>query len=180
MFLKASSSRPGRIAGLVAVSVCVAAGVSHEGLAQQPSVPTRSAGVVRDMDYLKAAGGLASMPSPSWVQKKPIPLDVHFARERDLLRADAPYNKGHIHTRETPKGDLGVVFGAGDAIVTGTHGETWPITRKTFETTYSPIAGGRMETDGKFFKKPAPVLAVQMDEPFYGHGFVGTPGRNER
>jgi hypothetical protein len=121
---------------------------------------------IRDMDALKTRGGLASLPSPVWAQKRPIPVDVHFATQSDLTRADPPYNKGHIRTLETPAGDAGVTFKAGDAIMTGAAKESWPIARATFEKTYAPAEGSRMGRDGKFFKKPLPVLAVQMKEPF--------------
>ncbi len=118
------------------------------------------------MDALKARGGLASLPSPTWVQKLPIPVDVHFAVQSDLTRTDPPYNKGHIRTRETSAGDAGVAFKAGDAILTGTGKSSWPIARGTFEATYAPSEASRMGQDGKFFKKPQPVLGVQMKEPF--------------
>jgi hypothetical protein len=121
---------------------------------------------LRNMDYLKTVGGLPSMPGVSWVQKQPEPVDVHFAQAEDASRTDAPYNRGHILTRETPKGDLGVRFQKGDAVVTASSGESWPIARDTFESTYSAIPGGRMGQDGKFFKKALPVLGVQMHEPF--------------
>lgn len=118
------------------------------------------------MDALKSRGGLASLPSPTWIQKRDVAVDVHFATQNDLTRTDAPYNKGRIRTRETPAGDAGVSFRAGDAILTGAARESWPIARATFETTYAPAEGGRMGRDGKFFKKPVPVLGVQMKEPF--------------
>jgi PGDYG protein len=147
----------------VLMLACWTVGVPPESFAQAPPAAPAAA---RDMDYLKAEGGLASLPSPVWVQKRPIPLDVHFAVTKDLSRTDAPYNKGHIRTRETAAGAPGVAFKVADAIVTGTKGETWPIASATFEATYSPVAGGRMWHDGKFFKKPVPVLGVQMKEPF--------------
>jgi hypothetical protein len=118
------------------------------------------------MDALKTRGGLASLPSPTWVQKRSIPVDVHFATQSDLTRTDPPYNGSRIRTRETPAGDEGVAFKAGDAILTGAAGESWPIAKATFERTYAPAEGSRMGQDGKFFKKPAPVLGVQMKEPF--------------
>jgi hypothetical protein len=130
--------------------------------AKTPASPTG----LRSMDYLNTVGGLPSMPGVSWVQKQPEPLDVHFAREEDASRTDAPYNRGHILTRETPKGDSGVRFQTGDAVATGASGESWPIARATFESTYSAVPGGRMGQDGKFFKKPLPVLGVQIHEPF--------------
>jgi hypothetical protein len=76
------------------------------------------------------------------------------------------YNKGHIRTRETPAGDAGVAFKAGDAILTGAAKDSWPIAKTTFERTYAPAEGSRMGRDGKFFKKPVPVLGVQMKERF--------------
>jgi hypothetical protein len=140
-------------------------------LAQPSSAPAPPANspastALRGMDHLKTAGGLPSLPGARWVQKEPEPLSVHFAQQRDAARTDPPYNRGHVVTRETPKGDSGVRFKQGDAIVTGTSGESWPIARATFATTYSPVAGGRIGRDGKFFKKPLPVLGVQMSEPF--------------
>jgi PGDYG protein len=142
----------------------------------QQSTPAHA----QDMDVLRARGGLASLPSPMWVQKRPIPVAVHFASQSDLTRTDPPYNEGHIRTRETPSGDPGVAFKVGDAILTGTEKESWPITRASFERTYAPAGGSRMGRDGKFVKKPAPVLGVQMREPFavtasWGR-LEGTPG----
>jgi PGDYG protein len=138
-------------------------GVPVESFAQAPPAAPAAA---RDMDYLKAEGGLASLPSPVSVQKRPVPLAVHFAVTEDLSRTDTPYNKGRIRTRETAAGDPAVAFKVGDAIVTGTKGESWPIARATFEATYSPVESSRMGHDGKFFKKPLPVLGVQMKESF--------------
>ena len=134
----------------------------HSLSAQQPS----GGGTPRDMDVLKARGGLASLPSPLWVQKRPVLVDVHFAVPSDLTRTDRPYNNGHIRTLETAGGDAGVAFKAGDAILTGAAGNSWPIGKAAFETTYAPAKGSRMGQDGKFFKKPLPVLGVQMKELF--------------
>jgi hypothetical protein len=147
------------------------AALAGQALAQQDSAPlspgtSASPTGLRNMDYLKTVGGLPSMPGVSWVQKQPVRLDVHFAQERDVSRTDAPYNRGHILTRETPKGDSGVRFQTGDAVVTGASGYSWPIARATFESAYSAVPGGRMGQDGKFFKKPLPVLGVQLHEPF--------------
>src|SRR5262245_21598492 len=151
-------------AGVVRVTlIALVTTACSASLAQQPPP---AGGAPRDMDALKARGGLASLTSPRWVQKRPIPLDVHFAVPSDLTRTDPPYNKGHIRTRETSAGDAGVAFKAGDAILTGTENDSWPIARATFEATYAPSAGSRMGQDGKFFKKPQPILGVQMKEPF--------------
>ena len=158
-----------KVAALMVVAAWTA--LAGQALAQQDSAPLppgtpASRTGLRNMDYLTTVGGLPSVPDATWVQKQPEPLDVHFAQERDASRANAPYNRGHILTRETPKGDSGVRFHTGDAVVTSASGESWPIARATFESTYSAVPGGRMGQDGKFFKKPLPVLGVQMHEPF--------------
>ena len=140
--------------------VFVAIGGLSLSAQQSQTVPAR------DMDSLKKHGGLASMTAATWVQKRDVPVDVHFATERDLSRTDAPYDNGYIKTRETPAGDPGVAFKVGDAIVIGTAKESWPIVRATFESTYAPTEGNRMGSDGRFFKKPVPILGIQINEPF--------------
>jgi PGDYG protein len=140
------------------------AAASLIGLIGSTSAQTPDA--TRDMNVLKTTGGLAWMRDTIWVQKRPMPLDVHFAIEKDLIRTDPPYSKGRILTLETAPGDPGVAFVAGDAIVTGSKGESWPIARAIFDATYAPTPGGRSGADGTFVKKPLPVLAVQMNEPF--------------
>src|SRR5262245_58266011 len=79
-------------AGVVRVALIVL--VTTAGYALSAQQPPPGGGTSRDMDPLKARGGVASLPSPTWVQKRPIPLDVHFAVQSDLSRTDPPYNKG--------------------------------------------------------------------------------------
>lgn len=58
----------------------------------------------------------------------------------------------------------------GSAIITGTKGERWPIPWEMFKATYKyqfdPIGEAKMANVGKCFKKPLPVFAVKLDEPF--------------
>ncbi len=81
--------------------------------------------------------------------KKPLPVLVRFAREA-----------GTLQTLEGP-----VPYAAGDALLTGTAGERWPVTRERFLRDYvpeSPAKGG----DGHYIKRPAPVWALCMSEAF--------------
>ena len=133
---------PRKLAALMVVAAWTA--LAGQALAQRDSAPLppgtpASPTGLRKMDYLTTVGGLPSAPGASWVQKQPELLDVHFAQERDASRAKTPYNRGRILTRETPKGDSGVRFHTGDAVVTGASGESWPIARATFESTYSAV-----------------------------------------
>ena len=159
---------PRKLAALMVVAAWTA--LAGQALAQRDSAPLppgtpASPTGLRKMDYLTTVGGLPSAPGASWVQKQPAPR-CPFCAGTGRVSANTPYNRGRILTRETPKGDSGVRFHTGDAVVTGASGESWPIARATFESTYSAVPGGRMGQDGKFFKKPLPVLGVQMHEPF--------------
>jgi hypothetical protein len=78
--------------------------------------------------------------------RKPIEVSVRFAL--------AP---GAVDTLEGE-----VSFQQGDAIVTGTRGETWPIPRQRFERTYEPSQPqGAMGQDGLYRRKPSVVTARQ-------------------
>ncbi|HEV2674775.1 MAG TPA: SAM-dependent methyltransferase [Aliidongia sp.] len=79
------------------------------------------------------------------VIKKPIPLSFRFAQSDEL-----------IQTLEGP-----VWANPGDAVLTGTKAENWPIGRQNFERTYEfdPAAG-------TCYKKPMVAVAVRKDVPF--------------
>jgi RHS repeat-associated protein len=77
--------------------------------------------------------------------KKPIPMAFRFAEEGEI-----------VATREGP-----VTANAGDAVMTGTEGENWPIPRAKFEATYDFD-----ENTGLASKKPMEVQVEEMQEPF--------------
>ncbi len=78
------------------------------------------------------------------VQKLPIELSFEIAKEKQTIKS-----------RE---GD--VVANKGDAILTGTKGEKWPIEISKFEKTYSFD-----EKTKKCSKKPLEVEAIILKEP---------------
>ena len=69
--------------------------------------------------------------------KKPIPLEFRYAETDET-----------IQTKEGP-----VQAKAGDAIMTGTEGENWPIPAEKFSQTYDDLG------DGTASKKNIPVFA---------------------
>lgn len=60
----------------------------------------------------------------------------------------------------------GVLYQTGAAIVTGVHGEQYPITRKKFDTKYSPVGNTREGADGQYAKRITTVRAVQKSTAF--------------
>jgi len=57
-------------------------------------------------------------------------------------------------------------YQAGDALLTGTDGDRWCVTRDRFDAGYDPLAPLLPGAPGKYRNRPRPVLARQMAEPF--------------
>ena len=90
---------------------------------------------------------LAGNPRALRVRKRPIPVRVAFAA------AD-----GVCETMEGP-----VHYRRGDAVLTGSRGESWPVARGSFLDSYEPVAGGVAGKDGCYRKLPVPVLALRLE-----------------
>lgn len=92
---------------------------------------------------------LGDYGSIQWVQKRPVPVSVCFAR-----------TSGSIETLEGK-----VSYVEGDAIITGTHNEQWPVQRQYFQTAYQPASADLlMGQDGCYLPLPQRIAAVQLTE----------------
>jgi len=57
-------------------------------------------------------------------------------------------------------------YRVGDALITGSTGDRWCVSRDRFDAKYEPVADLALGDDGTYRNKPIPVLARQMREPF--------------
>lgn len=57
-------------------------------------------------------------------------------------------------------------YSAGDALITGSTGDHWSVTRDRFDAKYAPIPPLTHGDNGKYKNLPLPVLALQVHEPF--------------
>ena len=57
-------------------------------------------------------------------------------------------------------------FHAGDALITGSTGDRWSVSRNRFDEKYHPNPTLCAGDNGQYRSKPVPVLARQMLEPF--------------
>jgi hypothetical protein len=57
-------------------------------------------------------------------------------------------------------------FQAGDALITGSTGDRWSVSRDRFDAKYIPVAPVLAGEDGRYQARPLPVLAKQMTEAF--------------
>jgi PGDYG protein len=99
---------------------------------------------------------------------------IEFATDMDLARdpAAALYVKtetvavvfateaGALISREGPNH-----YAAGDALITGSTGDRWSVTRARFDQKYAPVSGAHGH-DGAYRANPLPVHARQIPSPF--------------
>jgi hypothetical protein len=89
-------------------------------------------------------------PGVVLARKREREIEVEFA----AAACDVQTPEGLVHAR------------AGDAILTGTEGERWPVSRERFFRKYRPkpptIAGAR----GLYLSLPSQIHALPMSEPF--------------
>ncbi len=57
-------------------------------------------------------------------------------------------------------------YSAGDAMITGSTGNQWIVSRDRFDAKYEPVAPVKAGEDGAYCNKPIPVLAKQIHEAF--------------
>ena len=68
---------------------------------------------------------------------------------------------GELVSREGPNR-----FAAGDALITGSTGDRWSVSRSRFDAKYVPVAPAQAGEDGPYRSRPVPVLAKQMAAAF--------------
>jgi hypothetical protein len=89
------------------------------------------------------------------------PRRVHARkREREIKVEFTPIERT-LHTLE------GIVHARpGDAIVTGTGGEHWRVSRERFAEKYRPVPPTRAGETGRYISLPYRILALPMTESF--------------
>lgn len=68
---------------------------------------------------------------------------------------------GELASREGPNR-----YAAGDALITGSTGDRWSVSRERFEAKYLAIPPAQPGRDGRYRARPVPVLAKQMEDSF--------------
>ena len=86
------------------------------------------------------------------------PRALRVCKKPDPLRAEFAVSGGVCDTLEGP-----VHFQAGDAILTGTRGERWPVGRGQFLASYEPVPPTRAGENGAYRKAPSIAYALRLD-----------------
>jgi hypothetical protein len=87
---------------------------------------------------------------------------AHRARKRAVVvQVEFAAADGTLPTQEGP-----VKYSVGDALLTGTEGERWPVARHAFVESYAPVAPTRPGKAGRYRKRPLVVWAKPMADAF--------------
>jgi PGDYG protein len=93
---------------------------------------------------------IRALPGLTFAQKTPAKVDVAFASAECTVKT----REGRVHAR------------AGDAILTGTTGDRWRVSRAKFAEKYQPVAPTRAGEEGRYAALPIRVAVVRMQEDF--------------
>ena len=81
--------------------------------------------------------------------------------KHETVEVEFALTNGQVQSREGKNS-----YSAGDALITGSTGDKWSVTRDRFDLKYSPLPPTRAGENGRYTNIPAPVLAQMMPEDF--------------
>ena len=87
------------------------------------------------------------------------PRALRVCKKPTLVHAAFAGADGVCDTLEGP-----VHFNAGDAILSGGHGDRWPVERASFLASYEPVPPTRAGDDGSYRKAPSLAYALRLDD----------------
>ena len=96
------------------------------------------------------SSAVRDVPAHVIARKLAREIDVRFADEGCIVRTA----EGAVRAKP------------GDAILTGTSGEHWRVSRSHFSDKYTPVAPTVDGSAGRYRAKPYQVLALRMDQNF--------------
>jgi hypothetical protein len=88
------------------------------------------------------------------------PLAARYVKTEIVSVTFAQYD-GEVASLEGPNR-----YQIGDALITGSTGTRWSVSRNRFDAKYVAIAPTAANQEGDYKARPIPVLARQMSEPF--------------
>lgn len=88
------------------------------------------------------------------------PLAARYVKE-EVVGVEFASQAGELISLEGPNR-----YQVGDALITGSTGTRWSVSRDRFAAKYEPVPPTAMGEDGRYAARPVPVLARQMDEAF--------------
>lgn len=90
-----------------------------------------------------------------------LDLEARWYVKDEIVQVAFAHAEGELVSLEGPNRYL-----AGDALITGSTGSRWSVSRERFDSRYEAVPPGKHGEDGRYRNRPVPVLAKQMNAPF--------------
>ena len=88
------------------------------------------------------------------------PLAAYYVKTEVVTVAFAQH-EGELISLEGPNR-----YTAGDALITGSTGSQWSVSRHRFDAKYEALPPTATGEDGRYKARPIPILAKRISEPF--------------
>lgn len=88
------------------------------------------------------------------------PLAARYVKT-EIVIATFALQEGELVSLEGPNR-----YKSGDALITGSTGSRWSVSRDRFDMKYEAVPPTPLGEDGSYQARPIPVLAKQIPEPF--------------
>jgi hypothetical protein len=95
------------------------------------------------------------------------PLAARYVKN-EIVAVEFARQAGELISLEGPNR-----YQVGDAVITGSTGTRWSVSRDRFVAKYQAVAPTMMGEDGSYAARPVPVLARQIAEPFSAERSAG-------
>ena len=95
------------------------------------------------------------------------PLAARYVKE-EIVGVEFARQAGELISLEGPNR-----YQVGDALITGSTGSRWSVSRDRFDAKYEALPPTRMGDDGRYAARPVPVLARQINEAFSAERSAG-------
>jgi uncharacterized protein (DUF2237 family) len=101
------------------------------------------------------------MPQPLEDPDLRADLDAVWAVKDELVTVEFAVTAGSLESAVGTNR-----YAVGDALITGTTGDRWCVSRDRFEAKYAAEAPTQIGQPGSYRNRPVPVRAKRMDTPF--------------
>ena len=132
-------------------AICAPDSAASAAAAAQPDAVAVRTGQTCRMEYLQHFDNpdLAADADARWVVKDEV-VRVQFAAAAGELQSAVGVNR----------------YAPGDALIAGTTGDRWCVSRARFDAKYRPEGSVRAGDGGIYRNRPVPILAKQIDRAF--------------
>jgi hypothetical protein len=123
-------------------------------------VLSKKTGCYNEFSSTKNSGNLPTMLELKDIDLRSDPASNYYVKN-EVVQVTFAKSDGELVSPEGANH-----YRAGDALIIGSTGNRWSVSRDRFDAKYEPLSRLKHGEAGAYRNKPIPVLAKQINEPF--------------